>query len=101
MGKELGIAMIPAGLIAFDSMSLDDRGFQAGEEVSDLFECKTLASFEFVVRSLVKLESETMPRLKSCILSSKVSQDRFWAVGKLFPRHGLRDGGRRSNPPTC
>jgi hypothetical protein len=22
-------------------------------------------------------------------------------VGKLFPRHGLRDGGRRSNPPTC
>jgi hypothetical protein len=49
MVKVLGIATIPAGLIVFDSMSLDDRGFQVGEEVSDLLECKTLASFEFAV----------------------------------------------------
>jgi hypothetical protein len=49
MVKVLGVATIPAGLIAFDSMSLNDRGFQVGKEVSDLLECKTLASFEFVV----------------------------------------------------
>jgi hypothetical protein len=48
-GKVLCVATIPAGLIAFDSMSLDDCGFQASEEASDLLECKTLASFEFAV----------------------------------------------------
>jgi hypothetical protein len=42
MVKVLGVATIPAGLIAFDSMSLDDRGFQVGEEVSISLNVKLL-----------------------------------------------------------
>jgi hypothetical protein len=59
MEKVLGIPTIPAGLLDFDALSFDDRGFQAGEEASDLLECKRFASFEFAVRSLVKLMSVT------------------------------------------
>jgi hypothetical protein len=103
MEKLLGVAMIPAVPLSFDALSFDDRDFQAGEEASDPLECRRLASFEFAVRSLVKfifvtealsfvwlLASETMSRLKSCMLSSRVSR----TICGLWENHFIgRDSG--------